>query len=121
MAPAGARTYLSPMSWFPRPARPKALIEDIRAFASQRSPYQWWGMGVAILMPILIIAGFYHDSTHGIAPGPQLIYAKSWPASRTDAEIKADQIKDQAKKEAQQKERQRQFQKLDQQLKKVGI
>lgn len=109
------------MSWFPRPARPKALIEDIRLFASQRSPYQWGGLAVAIVMPILIIAGFYHDSTHGIAPGPQLIYAQSWPASRSDEEIKAQQKIDQAKREAAQRERQRQYQKLDRQLKKVGI
>jgi hypothetical protein len=109
------------MAWFPRPARPKALIEDIRLFTSQRSPYQWGGMVVAVVMPVLIVAAFYHDTTHGIAPGPQLIYAKSWPATRTDEEIKADQIKDQAKKEAAQKERQRQFQKLDDRLKKIGI
>jgi ribonucleotide reductase alpha subunit len=113
--------YFRAMSWFPRPAGPRALIADIRAFTAQRSRYQWAGIAVAVTMPILIIAGFYHDTTHGIAPGPQLIYAKSWPANRSDEEIKADQIKDQAKKEAQQKERQRQFQKLDNALKKVGI
>ena len=109
------------MSWFPRPAAPKALIADIRAFAAQRSRYQWAGLAVAIVMPVLIIAGFYHDSSHGIAPGPQLIYVDSWPANRSDEEIKADQKKDQARREALQKERQRQFQKLDRDLKKVGI
>lgn len=109
------------MSWFPRPATPKALIADLRLFASQRSRYQWGGLAVAIVMPVLIVAGFYHDASHGIAPGPQLIYVQSWPATRTDAEIKAQQKIDQAKREAAQKERQRQFQKIDRDLKKVGI
>jgi len=113
--------YLGAMSWFPRPASPKALIADLRLFASQRSRYQWAGMAVAIIMPVLLIAGFAHDASHGIQPGPQLIYAQSWPATRTDEQIKADQKIDQAKREAAQKERQRQFQKLDQGLKKVGL
>jgi hypothetical protein len=109
------------MSWFPRPASPRALLADIRAFTAQRSRYQWGGLAVAIVMPLLIVAGFYHDSSHGILPGPQLIYAESWPATRTDEQIKAQQKIDQAKREAAQKERQRQFQKLDKDLKKVGI
>ena len=109
------------MSWFPRPASPKALIADLRLFASQRSRYQWGGLAVAIAMPVLIVAGFYHDASQGIAPGPQLIYVDSWPASRTDEQIKAQQKIDQARREAALKERQRQFQKLDKDLKKVGI
>ncbi|MFL6858191.1 MAG: hypothetical protein ACJ8EB_09840 [Allosphingosinicella sp.] len=109
------------MSWFPRPAGPRALVADIRAFARERSRVQWLGAFVAILMPILIVAGFYHDSSHGIAPGPQLIYVQSWPASRTDAQIKADQVKDQAKREAMMKERQNQFRKVEKDLEKIGI
>jgi hypothetical protein len=109
------------MSWFPRPAGPKALWADIRAFTSQRSPYQWAGLAVAIVMPALIVAGFLHDSSHGMRPGPEIIYAESWPANRTDAEIKADQKRDQAKREAAIKERQRQFRKLDKDLERLGI
>jgi hypothetical protein len=109
------------MPWFPRPASPRALLEDVRLFARQRSRVQWFGAAIAVIMPLVIVAGFYHDASHGIAPGPQLIYAESWPAARTDAEIKADQKRHQARREAAQKERQRQFQKLDKELKKVGI
>jgi hypothetical protein len=104
------------MSWFPRPSSPRAVFADLKAFAGQRSRYQYAGLAVAIAMPLLIIAGFYHDASHGIAPGPQLIYAESWPASRTDAEIKADQKRSEAERQAQAKERQRQFQKLERQL-----
>ena len=109
------------MSWFPRPAAPRALWADIRAFTAQRSRYQWVGLGGAILMPLLIVAGFLHDSAHGVQPGPQIIYAQSWPASRTDAQIKAEQKTDQAKREAAMKERQRQFRKLDKDLQRLGI
>lgn len=109
------------MSWFPRPSGPRALIQDFREFTRQRSRVQWIGAIVAIAMPVLIIAGFNHDSSHGISPGPQLIYVQSWPAARTDAQIKADQVRDQAKREAAQRERQRQFKKLDKQLDKIGI
>ncbi|MBV8686018.1 MAG: hypothetical protein JOZ90_02095 [Alphaproteobacteria bacterium] len=109
------------MSWFPRPASPRALVADLKAFAGQRSRYQWAGLATAIVMPLLIVGGFYHDASHDIAPGPQLIYAESWPATRTDAEIKADQKRDQVRKAAAQRERQRQFQKIDRELKKVGI
>ena len=109
------------MSWFPRPAAPKALWADIRAFTAERSRYQWAGMAVALIMPTLLIATFFHDSAHGVAPGPQVIYAQSWPANRTDAQIKADQKRDQAQREAAMKERQRQFRKLDKDLDKLGI
>ena len=109
------------MSWFPRPAAPKALWADMRAFAAQRSPYQWAGLAVAIAMPALLVAGFWHDSSPGIQPGPQLIYVQSWPANRTDAQIIADQKKDQALRDAARKERQRQFRKLDKDLERLGI
>jgi hypothetical protein len=109
------------MSWFPRPAAPRALWADIRAFTAVRSRYQWAGLAVALLMPALIVAGFFHDSSHGMQPGPQIIYAESWPANRTDEQIKADQKRDQAKRAAAIRERQRQFRKLDKALDRLGI
>jgi hypothetical protein len=121
LARGAAGAYLGAMSWFPRPAGPKALWADIRAFSAQRSRYQWAGMAVAIVMPLLIVAAFFHDSSHGVQPGPQLIYAESWPATRTDDQIKADQKRDQARREAAMKERQRQFRKLDKDLDRLGI
>jgi hypothetical protein len=72
-------------------------------------------------MPVAIIVLFITDANTNIRPGPQIIYAESWSANRTDAEIIADQKKHQAKREAAQKERQRQFQKLDKDLDRLGI
>lgn len=100
----------------PRPASPTALLADLRAFFGERRPHQLIAAALAVLMPIIIVVGFVLDSKTNTAPGEQLIYAKSWSANRTDAEIIADQKKAQAAKEAAARERQRQFQKLERRL-----
>jgi hypothetical protein len=105
----------------PRPASPRALWADIRAFASERRPHQWVAMAFAIAMPIAIIVLFVMDGRTNILPGPQLIYVESWPANRTDEQIKAEQKIDQAAREKAKKERQDQFKKLDEKLERLGI
>jgi len=65
---------------------------------------------------IIIIIEFLVDSKINTAPPPRIVYADSWSANRTDAEIIADQKKHQAERKAAQEERQRQFQKLEKQL-----
>ena len=105
----------------PRPSSPRALWADLRAFAGHRGPHQLVAAALAIAMPTALIVLFIVDGRTNIAPGPQLIYAESWSANRTDAEIIADQKKHQAEREAKQAERQRQFKKLDQDLEKLGI
>ena len=77
---------------------------------------QWIAAAVAIVMPALIIIGFYHDASTNISPGEQLIYVESWSANRTDAEIMAAQKERQAEEEAIAAERQRQFKELERQL-----
>lgn len=105
----------------PRPSGPRALLADVRAFARERSRHQWIAAFFAVVMPLIIVFMFLYDSAHGVQPGPQIIYAESWPASRTDAQIKADQKRDQARREAGMKERQREFRKLDKALDRLGI
>ena len=100
----------------PRPASPRALWSDIRAFAKQRSRHQVIAACFAIAMPVIILIGFHLDAQTNIMPGEQLIYAESWPATRTDAEIKAEQKLHQARKEAAQAERQRQFKEVERQF-----
>lgn len=120
VAAGAANAYLGAMP-LPRPSSPKALMADLKAFASQRSPHHWAALALAVLMPAALIGLFIKDANTNIAPGPQLIYAQSWSADRTDEEIKADQVKHQAEREAKQKERQRQFQKLENSMEKLGI
>lgn len=100
----------------PRPSSPKALLADLRAFMRERSRHQWIAAAFAILMPVVILAGFYFDARTNIAPGEQLIYVENWRADRTDAEIIAQQKIDQAAREKRAAERQRQFQKLEKRL-----
>jgi hypothetical protein len=105
----------------PRPASPKALWADIRAFTSERRPHQWVGLGLAVVMPLSLVVLFLVDGRTNIAPGESITYVESWPATRTDAEIIADQKKHQAIKEKAQAERQRQFKRLDERLEKAGL
>jgi hypothetical protein len=104
------------MGWFPKPVGPRAAFNDLRAFMRQRSREQVIGAMLAVLVTTVIVIEFLVDSKINTAPPPQVVYAESWSASRTDAEIIADQKKDQAKRDAYAKEKQRQFQKLEKQL-----
>jgi len=97
----------------PRPAGPKSLLADLRAFARDRPKHQWVAGGIAILMPVIIVVGFIVDARTNIAPGEQITYVQSWSSNRTDAEIKADQARRQAEREAAVAERQRQFKQLE--------
>lgn len=104
------------MSWFPRPVSPRAAFADLRAFMSHTSREQRIGGALALLATTIIVIVFFLDAKINTAPPPQIIYAESWTANRTDAEIIADQKKHQAEREAALKERQRQFQELENKL-----
>ncbi len=104
------------MSWFPRPVGPRAALSDLAAFLRQRSREQVIGAALALLATTIIVIEFFVDSKMGTAPPPQIVYAESWSANRTDAEIIAEQKKDQADRKAARLEKQRQFQKLENQL-----
>lgn len=71
---------------------------------------------LAVAMPVIILVGFYYDSQTNIMPGEQIVYVKNWPASRTDAEIVAQQKIDQERREKAIAERQRQFKSLERKL-----
>ena len=103
-------------SWFPRPVGPRAAFADLRAFLRQRSREKVIGAVLAVLVTAIIVIEFLVDSKINTAPPPTVVYADSWSADRTDAEIVAQQRVDQAKRDAAEKEKQRQFQKLEKQL-----
>ncbi len=105
----------------PRPASPRALWADTRAFFAGRSRHHLAAAALAVIMPAALLVLFYTDGKRNTAPPPQLIFVESWSADRTDEEIKADLVKPPAEREAKQKERQRQFKKLDDQLENLGI
>jgi diaminohydroxyphosphoribosylaminopyrimidine deaminase / 5-amino-6-(5-phosphoribosylamino)uracil reductase len=62
----------------PRPSSPRVLWRDLRAFARERPKHQWIAATAAVVMPLVIIFGFYKDAQTNILPGEQIVYAESW-------------------------------------------
>jgi hypothetical protein len=109
------------MAVFPRPAKPKALLADLRGlFAANRRHKLIFG-AMAIGMTSLIITGFIVESRSGVLPPASTIYASDWSENRTDAEITAQQKIDQKEIEAAKAERRRQFQKVDDAMTRWGF
>ncbi len=105
----------------PRPARPTALWQDLRAFLATRQRHQWLIGAVSIAIPALFVAGFYQDSKIMPPDSNPVVYVQSWPADRSDAEIIAQQKIDQAKKDAALEARRQQWKRLDDKLDRLGI
>jgi len=103
------------MAVFPRPASPRALIADLKAFFATRQRHQLLIGAVSVAMPALIVLGFYHDS-HVEPPKEEMYFLPSWPADRSDAEIIAQQKIDQKIKEKRQAEQRAGYQRLAKQL-----
>lgn len=106
--------YLEDRMALPRPSSPAAAWRDLKAFLGQQERHKFVFAAIAIFMPVLIVTGFYIDSN--IKPEAQIIYVQSWPASRTDEEIKAQQKIDQAKRDKDAAEKRRQYQELEKRL-----
>lgn len=101
----------------PRPASPRRVAADLAAVFRARGKHQLIAGGLAIMLPALIVAGFYADGKTNLAPPRRtLIYAENWRADRTDAEIIAQQKIDTVVKAEQAAERQRQYKRLEQRL-----
>jgi len=111
------------MAIFPRPARPKALIEDIkRVWRSSTNRYKLVFGTAAVGITSIILTGFILESRWGVMPeGPQIVYAEDYPANRTDAEIQQDQWADARKRRAIAEERRREWKKVDDSLSRYGF
>jgi hypothetical protein len=109
------------MAILPRPVSPRALWADLRAFWATRSRHQWIAAVLALVIPAVIVTGFYYDAKTNILPGESIMFVDSWPANRTDAQIRAKQKADAAALAAARRARQREFQELDQSLNRLGL
>jgi len=121
------KTYVKHMRYLAR-FNLFAAVQDLRLFLAQRERHELLFFFGAVVATALIVAGFIHDSHEERPYKREIIYVQSWPLSRTEAEILAQQKIDQAAKDKQQaEERTRQekvraqFRKLDQQLDKWGF
>ena len=103
------------MAFLPRPTSPVRAWRDLRSFFATRQRHQFVFAAISIALPCLLIAGFVHDSRPPVEK-PEMYFIPSWPASRTDAEIIAQQKIDQAAREKAQAERRAQFQRLAKQV-----
>ena len=120
MAMAACIPYLRIMA-LPRPARPAALLADVRAFLGGEHRFKLLFGLLAIAMPVVIVFGFLRDTKTGILPGRQTYYVEEYSNDRSDAEIVAQQKIDQKVRDARLAEKRRAFQKVDNALTKLGI
>ena len=120
LAVGGAAHYLRAMP-LPRPASPGVVWNDLRAFMRDRPRKQWVAGTLAVMIPFAILLGFYLESYMRAQPRPQVVYINSWPADRSEEEIRAKQQADIERERAIQEERRRQFQRLEKQARRLGI
>lgn len=110
--------YLSPLRAF----------RDLRFFLATRKRYELWFMALSAAITVLILSGFVADSSIEREYRPNIIYVESWPITRTDEQIRAQQKIDQAKKriaqaelEKKRKARQAEFKQIDDKLESWGL
>ncbi|MBB5711208.1 hypothetical protein [Sphingomonas xinjiangensis] len=107
---------------------PLRAIRDLRRYLATRPAYEIWFLMLAMVLTLVVIWAFVKDSNIPVPYKRNIIYVESWPADRSDEQIRAQQKIDQAKKHAQQAElekkrrkRQEEFKRLDDRLEKWGI
>ena len=105
----------------PRPATPRALLEDLRTFWRGRPPGHWIAALLAVTMTAGIVIAFLIDSQSMGEVPETVVFVDSWPASRTDAEIRAKQQADLAERNRAEAAHRRQLQRLGETLNRFGI
>jgi hypothetical protein len=105
----------------PRPATPSALVEDLRTFWRSRPRGHWIAALLAATMTGGIVIAFLIDSQSMGETREQVMFIESWPASRTDAQIRAQQQADLAARNRAEAAHRRELQRLDQNLNRLGI
>lgn len=110
------------MAVFPRPARPSVLWKDLRYFLRGDRRYKLLFGAITVAIVSTWITIFIIESWWGVLPeGQQIVYAEDFKASRTDAEIIAQQKIDQAVRDKAMAEKRAAFQRLDKKLDRYGF
>lgn len=108
----GATPYILAMPFFPPMHSPKAAWRDLRAVLRRRGREHAIAAGLSILFTMVIIVVFILDARVNTAPPVTVTFVESWSTNRSDAEIKADQVKDQQAREERARARQEQFKEI---------
>ena len=91
---------------FLRRFSPLRALLDLRRYLGSRSRHEVIFLFAALMVTILVATVFIvANQPDRIYRKPDIIYVQSWPASRTDAEIVAQQKIDQKKKQAEDKKK----------------
>ncbi|WP_448662557.1 hypothetical protein ACG3SL_18115 [Sphingomonas sp. CJ20] len=113
---------------FLRKISPIGAIRDLRMFLAQRRPHELWFMMLSMAITLVVLFVFVKDSHIEVPYKRNIIYAESWPITRTDDEIRADRKIDNAKRavllaeaEKKRKQRQEEFKRVDDTLTKWGF
>ncbi len=76
-------------------------LDDLRSFLQTRTRSQLWAAGLAVGVTLLVMTGFLIENRSGyMKPDPVLVYVQSWPATRSEADARADQAKEMAARNA---------------------
>jgi hypothetical protein len=107
---------------------PLRALRDLRGYLATRKPYELWFMLLSLVITFTVIVVFVKDSRVPVPYQKNIIYAESWPITRTQAEIRAKQVVDEAQRKKDEaaflerkKKRQAEFKKYDDWLEKHGI
>ena len=109
------------MGFFLRPAGPRALWRDLANFWRNRPRGQWIAGLLAVCATGAIVLGFFIDSGNMADRRERITFIESWPADRTDDQIKAKQKADLTRREAAEAAHRRRLQEIDQSLNRLGI
>ena len=105
----------------PRPASPRALWRDLRAFAAGRNRHHAIAAIMAIAIPIAIVVTFASDFRDANDAPETIIYVKSWRADRSIEETRAANAENTKFREEGEAERRRQFQAIKNKMNKIGL
>lgn len=115
------------MRYFAR-MNPLRAVRDLRAFLVSRQPYELWFMMASLAITAVVMLVFIKDSAVTREYRPDIIYVQQWPADRTDAQIRTQQLIDQVqrdKEDAELKRRQDRnraaFKKMDDAMTRYGL
>lgn len=105
----------------PRPASPRALWADIKAFLAVRRPHQLIAAVAAVAIPTIIIVTFIADTKDAYEAPAQITYVNSWSADRSIEETRAAIRAHEERRKAAEEERRRGFQKIQDFNNRLGI
>lgn len=109
------------MMRLPRPASPRALWRDLRAFAADRGSHHWIAAGLAILIPVAIAVTFAFDFRDANDAPETIVYVNSWRADRSIEETRAANAENTRLRDEFQADKRAQFQRIQNSMNKIGL